>query len=110
MEEQKKIEDQTFYYFGEFGIFNIEILGGIYHYFKENPKAKLKIITFEDYAKILKILYPDRVSVEVYDQKFENKNGNRSVHESYIDKSYDIHGFKNLSIISHSSEKIFLLI
>lgn len=100
MEEQKKIEDQTFYYFGEFGIFNIEILGGIYHYFKENPKAKLKIITFEDYAKILKILYPDRVSVEVYDQKFENKNGNRSVHESYIDKSYDIHGFKNLSIIS----------
>ena len=85
MEEQKKIEDQTFYYFGEFGLFNIEILGGLYHYFKEHPKVKLKIITFEDYAKILKLLYPDRVSLEINSQKFENKVRSRTVHLSYID-------------------------
>ena len=103
MFKKKPNEDEIFYYFGEFGIFNIEILGGIYHYFKENPKAKLKIITFEDYAKILKLLHPDRISVEVDNQEFLNKDGNRSVHNSYIDHYYKKEGFKNLSEISKSN-------
>ena len=97
-----KKANQTFYYFGEFGLFNIEILGGLYHYFKENPDVKLKIITFEDYAKILKLLYPDRVSVEVNNQKFENKVRNRSLHLSYIDDFYKNKGFRNLSETTQS--------
>lgn len=95
-----KKADETFYYFGEFGLFNIEILGGLHHYFKENPDVKLKIITFEDYAKILKLLYSDRVSVEINDQKFENKVRSRTVHLSYIDHFYKDQGFRNLSEVT----------
>ena len=50
-----------YYYFGEFGYFNLEVLGGLQALFQKHPDLRLKIATYPSYAQLLESRFHDRV-------------------------------------------------
>jgi hypothetical protein len=50
-----------YYYFGEFGYFNLEVLGGLQALFQKHPGLRLKIATYPSYAQLLESRFGDRV-------------------------------------------------
>lgn len=94
--------NNKYYYFGELGFFNIEILGALDHYFKINPDSLLEITTFKDYACILELLFIGNIKTNIYTKEFVNAPNNRSGHRSYLDRSFDRVRQQNLMTISKS--------
>ena len=95
---------RQYYYFGELGFFNIEILGALAHYFKLHPDEVLEVTTFKDYACILELLFIGNIKTHIYDKEFINSPNNRSGHRSYLDQSFDRLRVKNLMIISKHND------
>ena len=89
-----------YYYFGEFGFFNLEILGSLHHLFNLDTSIKINIHTFNDYANILNILYSNNINTVVVNKSLPNIPNNRSGHNSCIDEQFAIKGMKNLMEIS----------
>lgn len=54
----------TYYYYGEFGYFNTIVLAELSKYFLKNPKDKLTIKTYTDYAVILRLIFGNHYTVE----------------------------------------------
>lgn len=94
---------KKYYYFGELGFFNIEILGALYRFFSLFPQAKIHVTTFKDYADILNLLFEKHIETNIYNKSFINAPNNRSGHRSYLDASFEKQNIKNLMIISKSN-------
>lgn len=94
-----------YYYFGELGFFNIEILGALEIYFNLYPDEQIEIYTFKDYGDIIKLLYDKNVIIHYVDTPLPNVPNNRSGHVSVLDKYFR---FKmqsmNLMMISKSQK------
>jgi hypothetical protein len=50
-----------YYYFGEFGYFNLEVLGALQALLEKHPDLRLKIVTYPSYAQLLESRFGDRV-------------------------------------------------
>lgn len=86
--KNENIENKDkYYYFGEFGYFNLEILGGLSHYFKVYPGKKLSIVTYENYGKILELLFPKNAKTYYVDYNFDEIY--RSCHD-YHDRKFRV--------------------
>lgn len=94
--------NKKYYYFGELGFFNIEILGALSHFFQMFPDIKIDVITFKDYADILDLLFKNNINTTIYSGQFINAPNNRSGHRSYLDRFYEKENIKNLMMISKS--------
>ncbi len=81
-------------YFGEFGYFQFGLIGGLSQYFEKNPNKKIEIVTYEDYGKILELLFPKNVKAYCTDYKFDESY--RACHY-YRDREFRMtmrkHGF-----------------
>jgi len=77
-----------YYYFGEFGFLNFEILGGLEKFFEKNPKKIISILTFSNYSKLLKYLFPKNIRVIKlkldFDEHF-NRGRHSSIDHSLLD-------------------------
>jgi len=51
-----------YYYYGEFGFFNVYAIPAIETFYERNPNEKLKICTYAEYGMILKNYFP---SIEI---------------------------------------------
>lgn len=91
----QKTKEKTIptFYFGEFGLLNLEIMGGLGHYFKMFPNKRISLTSYKDYGLLLQHLYPDNiVEVHVCDAKVTK----RSAHESSLDRQFFKTGDKRL--------------
>jgi len=73
-----------YYYFGEFGYFHTIILGTLDQYFIKNPKRMIKIMTYDGFADILKLLFPNNVMVEKIPLEQD-----RECHSSVLEPPFD---------------------
>lgn len=91
---------ENLYYFGEFGYFNVDILGGLNHYFRQHPKKLVHVATYQDYGEILRILFPKNVV------DYETRSGgtHRSGHKCSLDREFTEKRWKNLDSLSHDSK------
>ena len=62
-----------YYYFGEFGYFNLEVLGGLQALFQIHPSLRLKIATYPSYAQLLEHLFGDRVRCTSPDWPYDER-------------------------------------
>jgi hypothetical protein len=62
-----------YYYFGEFGYLNLEVLGGLQALFQKHPDLRLKIATYPSYAQLLQSRFGDRVSCTSPDWPFDER-------------------------------------
>lgn len=62
---------EKYSYFGEFGYFQFSLIGGLSQYFEKKPNKKIEIVTYEDYGKILELLFPKNVKAYYTDYKFD---------------------------------------
>jgi hypothetical protein len=72
----KKFEEsnvEKYSYFGEFGYFQFSVLGGLSQYFQIYPNKKLEIITYENYGRILELVFPNNIKAYYTDYKFDEK-------------------------------------
>lgn len=103
-----------YYYFGEFGYLNLEILGGLEEYFKKNPKKKIEIATYENYGMLLKYLFPKNVEIKKVEWSGDEiEKGYRKSH-AFIRGNKPINltktsTAKNLSVLfSNRTKKYFI--
>lgn len=61
MENCSKMD--KYYYFGEFGFLNLQILGGLERYFQKNPKKIIYISTYPSYGRLLKSFFGKKVKI-----------------------------------------------
>lgn len=94
----KFLDYKDTYYFGEFGYFNLEILGGLEHYFRAFPRAKLDVHTFQDYGRILKHLYPKNVNFTFHPHNIPW----RSTHQSELDRFFENRYQINLCLLTQN--------
>lgn len=50
------------YFLGEFGVFIQLALGAFERYFRAFPDRRVEILTFEDYGKLLSLLFPENIA------------------------------------------------
>ncbi|HEV2970166.1 MAG TPA: hypothetical protein VGY55_09260 [Pirellulales bacterium] len=65
--------ETKYYYFGEFGYFNLEVLGGLQGLFLRRPELRLKICTYPSYAELLRSRFPDHVECVSPDWSFDER-------------------------------------
>jgi hypothetical protein len=68
---------EKFHYFGEFGFFNVTILGALDKYFKNN-NTKIIVNAHKNFTRILEILFPNNVIT----QPIEKLEKNREYHKT----------------------------
>lgn len=82
---KKEIHDcYTFYFFGEFGWFNIFLLRGLAYFINYFPEFRFNIITYKTYSDILKLLFNDNI-VSIVNVPI---NSTRSQSSSCLDNLY----------------------
>jgi hypothetical protein len=67
--------DGFYYYFGEFGFLNLEIVGGLQRYFKVNNVKRILVYTYENYALLLESLFPNNVHTIVKPWRGDKTSG-----------------------------------
>lgn len=104
-------EERDYYYLGEFGFFILEIIGGLEEYFEKNKEEKINVTTFDNYAKLLKFLFPKNIIIKK-EISFNGFKATRCEHDSHINidsSSKEIYykkGFgKNLKYFNEISER-----
>jgi hypothetical protein len=65
--------ETRYYYFGEFGYFNLEVLGGLQELLQRRPELRLKIATYASYAELLRNRFPDHVQCVTPNWSFDER-------------------------------------
>jgi hypothetical protein len=65
--------ETAYYYFGEFGYFNLEVLGGLQALFHVHSGLRLKIATYPSYAQLLQSRFGDRVLCKSPDWPYDER-------------------------------------
>jgi hypothetical protein len=83
-----------YYYFGEFGYLNLEVLGGLELLFKQHPQRRLRIATYANYAKLLEHMFPGRVACYAPSWQFASeRRSQHRYHSAWLHWSLFWRGF-----------------
>lgn len=90
-----------YYYYGEFGYFHTTVLGSLDEYFTNNQNKIIKIKTYDDFAKILELKFPDNIVVEKIPLEKDREFHKSSVippheYKNLIDGPFKIHKYLHI--------------
>ena len=89
------------YYLGEFGFFNFSILGNVCDFINKNPKLIFSISTYNDYFKILKLLFPNNFNIN----KIINNHNDLNREKHNLTKKINLEGVDLTSFIIKQKNK-----